>query len=167
MIQIKSRYCHELIKRTQQITTTHELRQKIQEHLGVPDDDLTPYIAFHKVLDEDTMVEPLFSIVWTSKKLLARVGKEMTQDDATYRSSKSSLSTSSSSVYLSISFSSTFSFRLMWQGYPFFVSGRSTSTGKFFPTHVTLASHEDTEAWKASYNFIKNIAGVTPRYDSL
>jgi hypothetical protein len=43
------------------------------------------------------------------------------------------------------------------EGYPFFVAGSSTSTGKFYPTHVTLASHEDTYAYKASYNFVKEI----------
>ena len=49
-------------------------------------------------------------------------------------------------------------------GFPFFVSGRSSSTGRFFPTHVILSSHEDTEAWKMSYNFVKNIGGKIPKY---
>ena len=43
---------------------------------------------------------------------------ELSQDDATYR--------------------------LTWLGYPFFVSGRYHSCGKFFPTHDILASHKDT-----------------------
>ena len=59
---------------------THELRQMIQQKLTIPEDELESYIAFH----EDDQ-EPKFNIIWTSKKLLARVGKEMTQDDATYR----------------------------------------------------------------------------------
>ena len=82
------------------------------------------------------MREPHFCIIWTSKKLLARIGEELTQDDATYR--------------------------LTWQGYPFFVSGRSHPCGKFFPTHVTLASHEDSRACACSYRFVQD--KVTPRY---
>ena len=77
-----------------------------------------------------------FCIIWTNKKLLARIGEELTQDDATYR--------------------------LTWPGYPFFVSGRSHPCGKFFPTHVTLASHEDSRAWACSYRFVQD--KVTPRY---
>ena len=61
------------------------MRQKIEEKLSVPEDDLSSYIAFHEVLDDDSLEEPRFSIVWTSGKLLRRVGTEMTQDDATYR----------------------------------------------------------------------------------
>ena len=49
-------------------------------------------------------------------------------------------------------------------GFPFFVSGRSAPTGQFFPTHVSLSSHEDTSAWMFSYNFVKDVAGKTPRY---
>ena len=80
--------------------------------------------------------EPHFSIIWTSKKLTAHISDDFIQDDATYR--------------------------LTWQGYPFFVSGRSTPTGKFFATHVSLSSHEDTRAWKSSYKFVEKIA--TPKY---
>ena len=49
-------------------------------------------------------------------------------------------------------------------GFPFFVSGTSTPTGRFFPTHVGLCSHEDTAAWKVSYDFVKNVAGKSPKY---
>ena len=49
-------------------------------------------------------------------------------------------------------------------GFPFFVSGRSSSTGQFFPTHVSLSSHEDTDAWKKSYNFVKNVNGKNPKF---
>ena len=105
---------------------------QIQENLEVPIDDTDAYIADYTIDDECDEKEPRFAVIWTSKKLKARIGNKMTQDDATYR--------------------------LTWQGYPFFVSGRSSSTGRFFPSHVTLASHEDTEAWKSSYNFVKTIA---------
>ena len=52
-------------------------------------------------------------------------------------------------------------YRLMYQGYPFFVSGRLHPSGNFFPNHATLASHEDTRAWASSYLFVKEKA--TPR----
>ena len=64
---------------------THQLREKIGEKLGVPVDETESYIAYHHVDDEDSDVDPNFSIIWTSKKLLARIGDELNQDDATYR----------------------------------------------------------------------------------
>ena len=53
--------------------------------MTIPEDELESYIAFHEVIENEDDQEPKFNIIWTSKKLLARVGKEMTQDDATYR----------------------------------------------------------------------------------
>ena len=78
-------------------------------------DDTESYIVYHHIDDEQELKEPHFCIIWTSKKLSARIGGKLTQDDATYR--------------------------LLWQGYPFYVSGRSHSCGRFF---LMLASHEDT-----------------------
>ena len=53
--------------------------------------------------------------------------------------------------------------RLVWQGFPVFISGRSSSTGRLFPTHVILSSHEDTWAWKRSYQFVKDL-DIYPRF---
>ena len=53
---------------------------------------------------------------------------------------------------------------IIFVGFPFFVSGRSASTGQFFTRHIALSSHEDTRAWKFGYEFVKNIAGKTPRF---
>ena len=91
-------------------------KPKIAKKLEVPDDDTESYIVYHHIDDEQELKEPQFCIIWTSKKLSARIGGELTQDDATYR--------------------------LLWQGYLFYVLGRSHSCGRFFPTHVMLASHE-------------------------
>ena len=123
---------------TQQIFTTHDLREKMKDKLDIPEDDNKAYIAFQEVLDEDESKEPRFTIIWTSKKMMKRASSEFTQDDATYR--------------------------LTWQGYPFFVSGVSTPTGTFFPTHCALSSHEDTSAWKCGYKFIRDLAGKNPRF---
>ena len=49
-------------------------------------------------------------------------------------------------------------------GFPFFVSGRSASTGQFYVTHVSLHSHEDTDSWKVSYEFVKNVLQKSPEY---
>lgn len=134
-INAKIAYCRSVLRKSIEIFDTHQLREKIAEKLEVPDDDTESYIAYYHIDDEGEVKDPHFCIIWTSKKLLARIGEELTQDDATYR--------------------------LTWQGYPFFVSGRSHPCGKFFPTHVTLASHEDTRAWACSYRFVQE--KVTPR----
>ena len=70
--------------------------------------------------------------------MLNRVNIDIIQDDATYR--------------------------LNWHGYPFFVSGVSTSCGQFFPTYVSLSSHEDAQAWKVIYEYLKTEIGITPKY---
>ena len=84
-ITVKIRHCRNILRRTIQIFNTHELRMQIQEKLEVPLDDTEAYIAYNSIDDENEEEEPRFSIIWTSTKLLARVGSEMTQDDATYR----------------------------------------------------------------------------------
>ena len=68
-----------------QIFTTHELRQKICEKLEVPESDVEGYVAHYEVLDEEEDKEPRFTVIWTSKKLLARARSYFHQDDATYR----------------------------------------------------------------------------------
>ena len=97
--------------------------------MEVPYDDTESYIVYHHIDDEQELKEPQFCIILTSKKLSARIGGEITQDDATYR--------------------------LLWQGYLFYVLGRSHSCGRFFPTHVMLASHEDTRCWARNYRLYK------------
>ena len=64
--------------------------------------------------------------------------------------------------YLTLVFQDDATYRLNWHGFPVFISGCSTPTGKFFPTHTTLQSHEDTRAYKNVYNYVKEEVG-TPR----
>ena len=47
-----------LLDKTRDILTTHDLRQKISQHLDVPQSDLEAYIPISEVLDEDDEVEP-------------------------------------------------------------------------------------------------------------
>ena len=42
-------------------------------------------------------------------------------------------------------------------------SGRSTPTGKFFPSHVTLSSHEDHKAWATTHEYVKRVLGKAPK----
>ena len=81
----KISYCRKLLHKTEQIFTTGDLRKKIQQYLDVPEDDCEAYIAYHMIDDENDSTDPRFAIIWTSKKLLARIKGELTQDDATYR----------------------------------------------------------------------------------
>ena len=61
-------------------------------------------------------------------------------------------------LFLNIYFFILF-FRLTWQGFPVFISGRSTPTGRFFPSHVTLQSHEDTKAYTNVYKYVQGQVG--------
>ena len=51
-----------------------------------------------------------------------------------------------------------------WIGYPVLTHGVSTDTGRFFFTHVTLSSHEDTRSWATNFRFVKRKAGI-PRFN--
>ena len=85
LLNTKIQHCRSIIRKTIQIFDTHQLRQKIEEKLGVPTDDTESYIAYNHVDDENEVEDPHFSIIWTSNKLIARISDDMTQDDATYR----------------------------------------------------------------------------------
>jgi len=39
----------------------------------------------------------------------------------------------------------------------------SSSTGRFFPTHITLQSEEDTRAYENTYTFVKDTLGEAPK----
>ena len=81
----KISYCRKLLRKTEQIFTTGDLRAKINQHLAIPDNDCDAYIAYHNIDDENENADPRFTMIWTSKKLLARIKGELTQDDTTYR----------------------------------------------------------------------------------
>lgn len=134
----KIAYLRRTLKSTSQILTTHDLRENIATKLQIPEDENQAYIVYHEVRDEKEYEEPRFVVIWSTRKMLNRVNIDIIQDDATYR--------------------------LNWHGYPFFVSGVSTSCGQFFPTYVSLSSHEDAQAWKVIYEYLKTEIGITPKY---
>ena len=84
-LTVKLSHCRSLIRRNVQIFDTHELREKIAENTQVPVEDTEGFIAHSEVHDDDDDAEPRFLIIWTSRKLKARVNQSLTQDDATYR----------------------------------------------------------------------------------
>ena len=84
-INAKLAYCRSVLRKSIEIFDTFQLREKIAEKLEVPSEDTESYIAYHHVDDEDDSKDPHFCIIWTSKKLLARISDDFTQDDATYR----------------------------------------------------------------------------------
>ena len=103
--------------------------------LEVPENDTEGYVAYYDDDDEDDDAEPRFVAIWKTKKLIDRCNNRFHQDDA---------------------------YRLMCQGYPFFVSRKSTSTGKFFsPIFTTLSFHEDSAAWGQIYKFVQRLSVVT------
>ena len=65
----KIRHCRKILQHSNQIFTTHELRQKICEKLEVPESDVEGYVAHYEVLDEEEDKEPRFTVIWTSQKL--------------------------------------------------------------------------------------------------
>ena len=77
-LNTKIQHCRSIIRRTIEIFDTHELRQKIEEKLEVPSYDIESYIAYHHVDDESEGKDPHFSIIWTSKKLMARISDDLT-----------------------------------------------------------------------------------------
>ena len=116
------------------VTTTLDLREAVSKIDVEPEDENEVYVVDSEVQDEK---EVRFHVTFTTKKMKARMSKELVQDDATYR--------------------------LNWMGFPVFVSGRSSSTGKFFPTHLTLASHEDTRSWASTFRWVKEELGEAPK----
>ena len=122
---------------THNIVLTGDLREAIAEKTDTPVDDTEAFIVQHDVIDDEGEENVRFNITWTTKKMQARINEDLIQDDATYR--------------------------LTWMGFPVFVSGRSTPTGKFFPSHVTLSSHEDDKAWATTHEYVKRVLGKAPK----
>ena len=54
-------------------------------------------------------------------------------------------------------------YRLNFLGYPVFVVGVASSTGKFKIGLVVLSSHEDHLAQLTIFNFVKGL-GITPKF---
>ena len=104
------------------IENTHQMRQKIENHLEVPDNDIEGYIPYYSIQDDvDENDNTRFCVIFSTKRLISFLTKsDVLHIDATYR--------------------------LNWQGYPVMIVGVSSATGKFFGSMSVLSSHEDSEA---------------------
>ena len=68
------------------VKNTHELRQKVSEHLNEPASDIEAYVAYSEIDDEKEDEEPRFTIIFTSKKNMGKLKDDrVLQTDATYR----------------------------------------------------------------------------------
>ena len=118
---------------------TADLRNYIDDRLEVPADPDQCYIVDWSIDDSDVVTgKPRFTVTFTTVNLLRRLRNQFIQDDATYK--------------------------MNWMGYPVLTHGVSTDTGRFFLTHITLSSHEDTQSWATNFSFVKRVAGV-PRFN--
>ena len=118
---------------------TADLRMAIEERSAVPEDPHQAFICSYTIDDSDPGGKPRFSVTFTTRHLLLRINKIFIQNDATYK--------------------------LVWMGYPVFTSGTSTSSGRFFLTHTTLSTHEDTAAWATIFRMVlKYTDGQVPRF---
>ena len=81
------------------ISTTQELRMKVAEYLVETDSENEAFVPFYVINDDDETKEPRFTIIFSTKKNLAKLKSErVLQTDATYR--------------------------LNWYGFPVFVIGK-------------------------------------------
>ena len=115
------------------------MRQKIESHLQVPDNDIEGYIPYYSIQDDvENNDQTRFCVIFSTKRLISLLSKsEVLHIDATYR--------------------------LNWQGYPVMIVGVSSATGKFFGSMSVLSSHEDSEAWSEIYRYIHSL-NVHPKY---
>ena len=131
MIQLYNKISHlkKVLKQTEKIMPTHDLRNKLAEHTATPESEHDGYVPYYAIDDEYDDDETRFIVTFATKKSLELMKSSMTLHvDATYR--------------------------LLWQGYPVLICGFTSSTGIFFGTMAVLSSHEDSESWREVYNFI-------------
>ena len=64
MIQLYNKITNvkNILDKTRDILTTHDLRQKVAQHLDTPESEVEAFIPFYEVLDEDDEEEPRFTV---------------------------------------------------------------------------------------------------------
>ena len=110
LIQLYNKISHlkKIMNLSDHIENTHQMRQKIENHLEVPDNDIEAYIPYYSIQDDvENNEKTRFCIIFSTKRLISLLNKcEVFHIDATYR--------------------------LNWQRYPVMIVGVSSATGKFF-----------------------------------
>ena len=127
-----------ILNLSESVENTHDLREKIKDHLKVPENDIEGYVAYNNIQDENEDEETRFTVIFATKRTLAFLKRSNCLNvDATYR--------------------------LNWHGYPVVVVGCTSTSGKFFASFTALTSHEDSKTWKEIYSFVHSL-GVHPKY---
>ena len=134
-LNTKRKYMYQkLVMEEMTLLDTADLRNYIEAREAVPEDPDQSYIVDWSIDDSDVATgKPRFTVTFSTVNLLKRLRSAFIQDDATYK--------------------------MIWIGYPVLTHGVSTDTGRFFFTHVTLSSHEDTRSWATNFRFVKRVAG--------
>ena len=65
-----------VMDKSRDILTTHDFLQKVADHLETPESEIEAFIPFYEVLDEEDNEDPRFTVIMTSKKLLARISSD-------------------------------------------------------------------------------------------
>ena len=134
MIQLYNKISHtkKILRKTEKIVTTHDLRNKLSLHTDKPESDIEAFVPYYSIDDDKDDEDTRFMVVFATGKTLSllKSGNQL-HVDATYR--------------------------LVWQGYPVLVCGVSSPTGKFFGTMSVLSSNEDSSSWSELYRFIHNL----------
>ena len=140
-IQLYNKISHlkKVLNLTESVDTTHQLRQKLANHMDEPDNDIEAYCAYANIQDDiQKDEETRVCVIFTTKRLLSFLSKSDTiHVDATYR--------------------------LNWQRYPVMIVGVSNSVGKFYGSFTVLSSHEDSQTWTEIFCFIHSL-NIHPKF---
>ena len=128
-----------VLKLSEKIENTHELRIKLKEYEAIPEDKDEGFVSYSKIDDDvahpdDTRV----LVIFTTRNLIERMGKtDNVHVDATYR--------------------------LVWQKYPILICGVTSDTGTFFGSMLVLSSNEDAETWRGVYDYVHSL-NIHPKF---
>ena len=89
LIQLYNKISHmkKILNLTEHIENTHQMRQKIENHLEVPDNDIEGYIPYYSIQDDvEQNDKTCFCVIFSTTKLMSFLTKsEVLHIDATYR----------------------------------------------------------------------------------
>ena len=140
MLQLYNKISHlkKVLNLTKSVETTHQLRQKLANHMEIPDNDIEAYCAYANIQDDVHKEDETRVCVIFTTKLLSFLSKSDTiHVDATYR--------------------------LNWQRFPVMIVGVSSAVGKFYGSFTVLSSHEDTQAWNEIFSFVHS-ENIHPKF---
>ena len=128
-----------ILKLSEKIENTHQLRIKIKDYEEIPDDKDEGFVSYSKIDDDVTDPENTrLLVIFTTRNLIERMSKsDNIHVDATYR--------------------------LCWQKYPILICGVTSDTGTFYGSMVILSSHEDAETWSEVYKYVHDL-NIHPKF---